>query len=134
MTHTVVIREDESILKTSKLNDMVEEITTLKENLARIRNAFSELISTNERLWAENYNLSNQVETLEDYLLSEENVVPVTEFNEEEIDDLKNTIHLLNDRIYASDMKYDSRDRKLDQDVKDILSYFLDEFTKVNQE
>lgn len=111
-THRLILEEE--------YNRIIEENEKLKEENKNLLEYTNEIGLEHEKLYAENYFLSDQVETLEDYLLSEDCVAKFT-YNEETMDEFKDLL----DRVYErtdrnftyNDVIYDGRDQYYDQQL-----------------
>lgn len=111
-THLLILEEE--------YNRIIEENKKLKEENKNLLEYTNEIGPEHEKLYAENYLLSDQVETLEDYLLSEDCVAKFT-YNEETMDEFKDLL----DRVYErtdrnftyNDVIYDGRDQYYDQQL-----------------
>lgn len=111
-SHLLILEEE--------YNRIIEENKKLKEENKNLLEYTNEIGPEHEKLYAENYLLSDQVETLEDYLLSEDCVAKFT-YNEETMDEFKDLL----DRVYErtdrnftyNDVIYDGRDQYYDQQL-----------------
>ena len=111
-SHLLILEEE--------YNRIIEENKKLKEENKNLLEYTNEIGPEHEKLYAENYFLSDQVETLEDYLLSEDCVAKFT-YNEETMDEFKDLL----DRVYErtdrnftyNDVIYDGRDQYYDQQL-----------------